>query len=394
MTFPGIPTELGDGTAPGTTSDARPPVVEACGIGKRFGPTVALRDAGIRVLAGRTHALVGRNGAGKSTLVSILAGLRAPDAGRIRFAGEDAPPVGDLGAWQKRVACVFQHPTIVPDLTVAENLFVNRQPRRFGLIDWRSMRREAVELLGRWNVDVDADTRAGDLTIERRQMVEIARSLSRGARFVILDEPTAQLDGREIKRLFRRIEELQAKGITFLFISHHLQEVYEICRDVTVFRDATHIVTADVADLPKDALVAAMTGGSAGRAAAADAALRERRVGGDVVARYEKLGSSAFSDISFEVREGEIVGLTGASSSGRTELAEAAAGLAPFERGRLTVRGRPMASGDVTGSLALKVGCVPKSRHRQGLVLGQSIGENVSMPIFGRMARSASSGPP
>ena len=220
-----------------------PPIVEAIGISKRYGATVALKDARIRVMPGESHALVGRNGAGKSTLVGILTGLRSPDSGEVRFSGEPAPPVSDRAGWRARVACVYQHSTIIPDLTVAENLFVNRQPLRRGLISWGSLRREAREVLDRWNIAVSEEMRAGDLRVEARQLVEIARALSYGARFIILDEPTAQLDGEEIKRLFVRMRELQAQGVTFLFISHHLQEVYEICQAVTVLRDARHIVS-------------------------------------------------------------------------------------------------------------------------------------------------------
>src|SRR5436309_9560434 len=213
------------------------PIVEATGVSKRYGATVALSDARLRVLPNESHALVGRNGAGKSTLVGILTGLRSPDAGEIRFAGKPAPAISDRAAWRPLVACVYQHSTIIPDLTVAENLFVNRQPTERGLINWSTLRRQARELLDRWNVGVSEEMRAGDLRIEARQLVEIARALSYGARFIILDEPTAQLDGDEIKRLFGRMRELQAAGVTFLFISHHLQEVYEICQAVTVLRD-------------------------------------------------------------------------------------------------------------------------------------------------------------
>src|ERR1700761_1845387 len=236
------------------------PVVEALQVTKRFGSTAALNDVSIRVMPGESHALVGRNGAGKSTLVSILTGLRMPDTGEVRFGGALAPSIADRDAWRERVACVYQHSTIIRDLTVAENLFINRQPERRGMIDWQAMRRDARELLDHWKIDVREDARAGDLSVEARQLVEIARALSYGARFIILDEPTAQLDGDEIKRLFRRIRELQTQGVTFLFISHHLQEVYEVCQTVTVFRDAKRVLTAPVADLPHDDLVHAMTG--------------------------------------------------------------------------------------------------------------------------------------
>ncbi|TGB24288.1 ATP-binding cassette domain-containing protein, partial [Burkholderia thailandensis] len=249
-------------------ADAGAPVVEARAVTKRFGPHVALAEVDLCVRPGESHALVGRNGAGKSTLVSILTGLRKPDAGVVRFGGEDAPPLADRDGWRARVACVYQHSTIIRELTVAENLFINRQPTRRGAIDWRALRRDARALLDHWRIDVGERTRAGDLTVEARQLVEIARALSYGARFIILDEPTAQLDGDEIKRLFARIRELQRDGVTFLFISHHLQEVYDICQAVTVLRDARRIVSAPVAALPRDALIEAMTGERGGLAVA------------------------------------------------------------------------------------------------------------------------------
>src|ERR1700722_18799064 len=236
------------------------PIVEAIGVSKRYGATVALSDARLRVFPGESHGLVGRNGAGKSTLVGILTGLREPDSGEIRFRGEPAPTISDREGWRQRVACVYQHSTIIPDLTVAENLFINRQPLRRGFINWSTLWRDAREVLDRWDGSVSERSRAGDLRVEARQLVEIARALSYGARFIILDEPTAQLDGDEIKRLFVRMRELQGQGVTFLFISHHLQEVYEICQEVTVLRDARHIVSAPVASLPKNRLIEAMTG--------------------------------------------------------------------------------------------------------------------------------------
>ena len=360
------------------------PIVEAIGVSKRYGATVALSDARIRVLPGESHALVGRNGAGKSTLVGILTGLRAPDSGEVRFSGEPAPPVADREAWRARVACVYQHSTIIPDLTVAENLFVNRQPLRSGFISWPTLRREARKVLDRWNVAVSEDMRAGDLRVEARQLVEIARALSYGARFIILDEPTAQLDGEEIKRLFVRIRELQAQGVTFLFISHHLQEVYEICQAVTVLRDARHIVSAPVADLPKDRLIEAMTGESvnfgfadaAGRTVPADAA---------IALEVDGLAGEDFHGVSFNVRKGEVVGISGATSSGRVGVAEAVAGLGRHTAGAIRIDGHALPSGDVPAALAAGVGCVPKSRHAQGLVMTQSVGDNTTMTIADRL---------
>jgi simple sugar transport system ATP-binding protein len=374
--------ELQDGRA--TARPSTVPIVEAIDISKRYGATVALSSAHIRVMSGESHALVGRNGAGKSTLVGILTGLRAPDTGEVRFGGQPAPPVADREAWRQHVACVYQHSTIIPDLTVGENLFINHQPTRRGLISWSALRQQAQDVLDRWNVNVPQDMRAGDLKVEERQLVEIARALSYGARFIILDEPTAQLDGDEIKRLFVRIRELQAQGVTFLFISHHLQEVYEICQQVTVLRDARHIISAPVAELPKDRLIEAMTGeqvhfgfaDAAGRVIADDAA---------VALKIDGISGDDFKDVSFDIRRGEVIGISGATSSGRLGVAEAVAGLAPFTAGSITVNGKPLRSGDVPSALALGIGCVPKSRHVEGLVLGQSVADNTTMTIAGKL---------
>jgi simple sugar transport system ATP-binding protein len=257
------------------------PVVEAAGVSKRFGSTVALDDVAISVAPGETHALVGRNGAGKSTLVSVLTGLQAPDRGTVLFDGSPAPRLSDRDGWRRRVACVYQRSTVIPELTVAENLFLNRHQRGPArLINWPRLRREAAALLAEWSVDVDPRLPAGELGVEDRQFVEIARALSFGARFIILDEPTAQLDAAAINRLFERMRGLKEQGVTFLFISHHLQEIHEICDTVTVYRDARHIVTAPVAELSQADLVAAMTGEARVGAATADRASWRRRWSG------------------------------------------------------------------------------------------------------------------
>ena len=367
------------------------PVVEAIGASKRFGSTTALAAVDLRVMPGESHALVGRNGAGKSTLVSLLTGLRKPDQGEIRFGGEPAPPLADRDGWRERVACVYQHSTVIRELTVAENLFINRQPTRRGMIDWPTMRRDARALLDHWRIDVREDARCAELGVEARQLVEIARALSRGARFIILDEPTAQLDGEEIKRLFARIEELQRDGVTFLFISHHLQEVYEICQAVTVLRDARHILSAPVAKLPREALIEAMTG-EAGGIRQSDAAHRAPLGDAPLALEVDALCGEDYADVSFALRRGEVVGLTGASSSGRTSVAEVIAGLRRPDAGAVRVHTRDGAGaatlpyGDVPAALEAGVGCVPKDRHREGLVLSQSIGENVSMTLARKLA--------
>ncbi|MCX4759765.1 sugar ABC transporter ATP-binding protein [Streptomyces sp. NBC_01275] len=380
-------------SAPAHGGGSPAPVAEAIGVGKRFGATVALRDARIAVAAGESHALVGRNGAGKSTLVSLLTGLQRPDTGAVRFSGEPAPAVGDIDAWRSRVACVYQRSTIIQDLTVAENLFLNRQSAGpLQPIRWKQLRRRAEELLGEYGVDVDPTARARELTVEQRQFVEIARALSFGARFIVLDEPTAKLDARGIGRLFDKLHDLRRQGVAFLFISHHLQEVYDLCTTVTVYRDATHVLTAPVAEVGHQALVEAMTGETASptgsslggaslgdSSAAAPAEVRE-------LLTIEGLTlPGACRDLSLAVRSGEVVGLAGAAASGNVRVGEAVAGLHRAEAGRISVGGRGVRTGSVPSALAAGVGLVPEDRHLQGLVNNRSVAENATLTVTGQL---------
>ncbi|RVX44386.1 monosaccharide ABC transporter ATP-binding protein (CUT2 family) [Nonomuraea polychroma] len=357
--------------------------VEARNVVKRFGPTVALNGAKIAIAEGETHALVGRNGAGKSTLVSILTGLQRPDEGEVLFSGEAAPALADRDAWRQRVACVYQKSTIIPALTVAENLFLNRQTDRGGVINWGGLQVRARELLDTYEVDVDAQALAGDLSVEQRQLVEIARALSFGARFIILDEPTARLDGPAIERLFARMRSLREQGVTMMYISHHLDEVYEICQRVTVFRDARHIVTKPVADLPHDELVAAMTG----EATVAYEA-RSRTPGRRVVLSGEGLSlAGRYANIDISVKSGEVVGLAGSASSGKVGLAETLVGLRKADAGTVTVNGTRVKPGDVPAAMKAGLGFVPEDRHHEGFIPFLSVGENATFPIARKLGR-------
>jgi simple sugar transport system ATP-binding protein len=377
--------------APAPADDGRaqagPPVVEATGIVKRFGQTVALNGARITIRPGETHALVGRNGAGKSTLVSVLTGLQSPDEGTVTFGGAAAPRLADRDAWRQRVACVYQKSTIIPTLTVAENLFLNRHEHGRGrLITWPGVRRRAQELLTTYSVDVDPQTLAGELNVEQRQFVEIARALSFGARFIILDEPTAQLDAAAINRLFDRIRDLQRQGVTFLFISHHLQEIYEICDMVTVFRDARHILTAPVAEVPHTDLVAAMTGEAA--ADSTDARASSLDPAATAALDVSGLHGETYQDVSFTVGAGEIVGLAGAAGSGRTEVAETVVGLRAAAAGEVRISGTRPQSGSVPAALKAGAGFVPQDRHHQGFVPDMSIGDNATLSVPHRLGRN------
>ncbi|MFD9815353.1 sugar ABC transporter ATP-binding protein [Streptomyces sp. NPDC059080] len=343
---------------------------------KRFGPTLALDGVRLTVRPGEAHALVGRNGAGKSTLVSVLTGLVRPDTGTVSFAGRAAPRFGDAAAWQRRVACVHQRSMTVPDLTVAENLHLGHLPR--GRIRWRALRARAREVLAEYGVDVDPAARIRELGVEQRQFVEIARALTHGARLIVLDEPTARLDAAGIDRLFTELRALRARGVAFLFISHHLQEVHELCDTVTVLRDARRVLTAPVAGLSRDALVEAMTGERPGAAA------HRPPPGppGPEVLRTERLALDGhFAPVGLTVRAGELVGLAGAAGSGATALAETLAGLRAPGGGRITVGDRPVRTGSVPHALAAGIGYVPEDRHREGLVATRSVAENVTLTV-------------
>jgi simple sugar transport system ATP-binding protein len=365
--------------------------VSAYGVTKRFGATTALADVSLAIASGETHGLVGRNGAGKSTLVAVLTGLLRPDAGEVRFDGELAPSAADREAWRRRVACVYQKSTIVPTLSVAENLFLNRQAgaaagggRQRGWIHWRRLRRRAAALLGEYGVDVSPTRLAGDLTVEQRQLVEIARSLSEGARFIILDEPTAQLDAAAIDRLFARMRALSAAGVTLLFISHHLEEVYEVCQTVTVLRDARWVLTRPVSEVDKDALVSAMTGEAQALTVAYDRP--PVPASAPVALSARGLGLAGFySGVELTIRQGELVGLAGSGSSGKVALAETLAGLRRPDTGTVHAGDSPVKLGSVRDVLDAGIGFVPQDRHRQGLIPLLSVAENATLPIADRL---------
>ncbi len=373
------------------------PLVEARAVSKRYGTTLALDRVTMRIHAGHSVALAGRNGAGKSTMVRLLTGLDRPDSGEVRFAGAPAPEVSARAQWRSKVACVYQKSTIIPELSVGENLFLNDQPAsRFGTIHWHEIRRRGEAQLAVWELDVDIEQRAGDLTVGQRQLLEIARALRQGSRFIILDEPTARLEGREIRHLFDHINRLKGDGVTFLFISHHLQEIYEICERVAVMRDGRLVAEAAVEEMDEAQLVAAMVGqGYAGldqtghhpsrRKGAGDArtAARETRPIVLEVASVSVPGS--VEDVSIDVRAGERVGLAGLAGSGKSELAAVIVGQLDPSRGTISVGGRTVAAGRVDRARDSGIAYVPEDRHAAGFCANLSVEENIALPILSRL---------
>lgn len=362
---------------------------EARGIYKSFGSNRVLHDVNVAIPVGDSRALVGRNGAGKSTLVGLLTGLYGPNDGEILLAGQAAPALGNRRAWHERVACVYQRWMVIPQLSVAENLFLNNQPARTGqLIDWKRLRDNAMAILKEWDLDVEPDLEAWRLTVEQRQIVEIARALLQGSRFVILDEPTAELERREVTRLFDRIRALQAGGVTFLYISHHLEEIYEICRSVTVMRDGRIVADTMLNELPKDRLVAAMVG-DAILSAPPDPEPEAARI--DIAGRgLEVRGlsvSGKIDDVSLQVAPGECVGLAGLAGSGKEEVAATIAGLLPAAQGSILVDGKPAPVGNVSAMRAGGIGYVARDRHVQGLFPLMAVADNLTVTIWKQLGK-------
>src|SRR5438034_6166924 len=288
----------------GGLAEHQPPVGEALSVSKTFGETKALTDVSLAVFAGECHGLVGRNGAGKSTLVTLLTGLNRPDHGSIRLGGQPAPSLADRGAWLERAACVYQRSMVVPPLTVAENVYLNRPTRgsKSQLVNWRRMREKAHAVMLEWGFDVDVDQSAGSLTVEQRQVVEIARALSIGGRFLILDEPTAALEKAAVERLFDRVRRMREGGVGVLYISHHLEEIYEICDRVSVLRDGALVLTGKVAEVSQANLVAAMVGSAPPRRVTEIEAVKTRREPGRELLEV--------SDLVVRSRAGSVEGVS------------------------------------------------------------------------------------
>lgn len=340
------------------------------------------------VRTGESRALVGRNGAGKSTLVGVLTGLVKPDSGRVAFSERPAPPLSAPARWHRHVACVYQRPTIVPDLSVAENLFLNRQPTRRGIVAWAQMHELAEERLIAWGVRLDVSRLVRDLAVDERQIVEIIRALEAGPRLIILDEPTAQLEGREIHRLFDRIRTLQSAGVTFIYISHHLHEIYEICHSVTVLRDGAIAREGPLSEMDEEAVISAMVGQEA-RPGAGAPAPEAPPTGAETRLELEQLTlGGSFCDVDLSVRRGECVGIAGLVGSGKKELAETIAGLRRADRGSVKVDGRPVPPGKPGRAIAAGVGYVPEDRYESGFVPGLSVAENLTMSVARSLGRA------
>ena len=365
-------------------SETVAPLVAVRGAAKAFGGVQALRDASLELYAGEVHALLGENGAGKSTLLKALAGVHRADAGEITVGGVPFEQGSTRRSREQGVAVIYQEPSLFPDLSLAENVFIGRQPvtaRRN--VDWARMRTESAALFTQLGVDLDPDRQARGLSIADQQIVEIAKALSTQARVIVMDEPTAALSAAESERLLDVARRLRDGGAAVVFVSHRLDEVFALCDRLTVMRDGSTVQSCLVAETDAAQVVRWMVG----RELTELFPKLETEVG-EVVLRVRGLTSDGvFDDVSFEVRAGEIVAFAGLVGSGRSEVVRAVFGIDRYDSGEVEVLGRPLPPGDPRAALARGVALVPEDRRQQGLFMPASIAKNTAVVVLSRLAR-------
>ncbi|WP_246697785.1 sugar ABC transporter ATP-binding protein [Rhizobium sp. G21] len=354
-------------------------VLEISGLSKRFPPNViALEQADLNVRKGEVHCLLGANGAGKSTFLKLIAGALAPTGGDIRIDGRPVNFRKPSEAAAAGISMIYQELDLVPQLTVAENLFLGHPPARFGFLQKRSRRARAAEALARVGAGFSPDDRVGSLSVANQQLTAIARSLTREAKVIIMDEPSAALNETELEAVFRIIRELTAQGVAILYVSHRLGELREIGDRVTVLRGGRTIETFGVRDTPDTALVEAILGNNR--------TLVERRdrppVTGEVVLDIDRLTGPHGLDIrDFQLRRGEIAGLTGLNGSGRTSFLKALFGADPCAAS-MRLYGKPFSPRSPRDAIAAGLGLVPESRKTEGLILDAPIYRNATLPAM------------
>ncbi|MFF4510300.1 sugar ABC transporter ATP-binding protein [Streptomyces mirabilis] len=348
------------------------------GIRRTFPGVVALDSVDFDLRRGEVHVLLGENGAGKSTLIKMLSGAYQPDSGRVLVDGEEVRVHGAQDSERLGIATIYQEFNLVPDLTVAENIFLGRQPRRYGLIDRKRMEAEAAELLERVGVSVSPRARVRELGIARLQMVEIAKALSLNARVLIMDEPTAVLTSEEVEKLFSIVRRLREDGVGIVFITHHLEEIAALGDRVTVIRDGKSVGQVP-ASTTEGELVRLMVGRSIEQQYPRVRAAVDDGSGTTLLTVEGLTRDGVFHDVSFEVRAGEVVGIAGLVGAGRTEVVRAVFGADPYDKGTVKVAGSALRRHDVNAAMAAGIGLIPEDRKGQGLLLDASVEENLGL---------------
>ncbi len=367
--------------SPGTA-----PLLRMQGISKSFPGVRALESVDFEVGAAEIHAFLGENGAGKSTLLKILSGAQQPDAGTIAFAGEVRNFASPQAAQAAGIVTIYQEFTLAPDMTVAENVFIGREPGSRFFISRRRLEDMTASLCARIGLDRSPRALVRDLSV-----AEIARALSMQSRLIVMDEPTSALSHAEVQKLFSIIRALKAEGISTIFVTHRLEEVFEICDRYTVLRDGRHVGEGAVADTTMDGIIRLMVGRELGLLAARDTsfATRETALAVEGISRRRKSTDASaieLHDVSFKVNKGEILGIAGLVGAGRTETARAIFGADRFDSGRVLIDGRPVSIAGPRDAIAQGIGLVPEDRKQQALFLALAIRTNLSIAAQDRIA--------
>ncbi|WP_225026880.1 sugar ABC transporter ATP-binding protein [Xinfangfangia pollutisoli] len=364
--------------------DTQSAIIEMQGISKRFGPVRALEEASLTIHRGRIHGLVGANGAGKSTIIKVLAGILRPDAGTIRIDGQEVTRLTPALVEKLGVHFIHQDRLLVPTATVAEAIFLRHEPRIGPFLNLRAMRRRSAELLKHYfDLDLPADALVQDLTTAQQKIVQITRALAQEAKVLVLDEPTAALVKREVDSLFRVLRRLRDDGISVIFISHYMQEIEEICDEVTVMRNGTDVGVVDPRQSGIDEIVAMMINRDMGEMYPA----RSVAIGAPVLEVQGLSRDGSFRNVSLTLRAGEIVGLTGLLGSGVKELVQCLFGLDRPDAGRVAIDGQEVALGSPVQAVGRRIALLPEDRRAHGVAMGLSIADNIALASMQRYAK-------
>jgi ribose transport system ATP-binding protein len=371
------------------------PVLDVTGVSKTFPGVRALHDVSLRLRPGRVHALVGENGAGKSTLIKVMTGVYRPDGGQIALSGQPVSFEDPVAAQKAGVSTIYQEVNLIPLMSVARNLFLGREPRRFGVVDVRRMNKEAAAILTDYGVRVDVSRPLRTLGLGAQQMVAIARAVQIDARVVIMDEPTSSLERREVRTLFEVIERLRATGIAVLYVSHRLDELYAICHDVTVLRDGAVVHTGELAELDRLRLVSLMLGRDMNvvrregvTAFTGDHGTDEQGDRPEPVLRVRELSlRNTLHGISLDIAPGEVLGLGGLLGSGRSETAKAIAGGLRHDEGTVEVSGHSLRRNTAAEAVRAGVVMLPEDRKAEGVVPNLSVRQNIVLAALPRLSR-------
>lgn len=365
------------------TAEAGDPRLQAVELTKRFRGVTALESVSIELNPGEIHALVGENGAGKSTLIKLINGLYRPDEGAITLDGETISFNGPHEAWESGISTVFQEINLEPLMSIAQNLFLGREPTRWhGVVDVKKMNRDAAALLQRYGIAVDVRRVLGSVGVAIQQMIAIVRAVSTEPRVMILDEPTSSLEPREVEQLFGVLRILREEGVALLYVSHDLDEIFELCDQVTVLRDGKRVHTGPVSGITPLELVAKMLGKDARyvRASGKTAFGKERReIGSQVLKATGLTRFRVLSDVTIDVNAGEVVGLAGLLGSGRTETVQGIFGLMPLDDGQVLVNSNPIKTGSPGEAVSNGLGLLPEDRKAEGIVPTMSVRDNITL---------------